>query len=513
MSSVVPHPRMHGGPQAVTRALCVLIVTTWCGVSLVHAQGPRPASSLVAPSQATAAPSSGSAWRSWAAVPGRGIPDSLPCPDCDPPKHFWAAFGELMLVQVIPHSVNANLRDAVWAQVSVQSIKNNLSYPWQWDDNQFMNNQFAHPYHGNFYFNAARTNGYDFWESFAWPFAGSLMWEIAGEAWAPAPNDLLNTSFGGVTLGETFYRLSSLTLDNTATGSERTWREIGGALLNPIRGFNRLLRGETHGVSANPPDWRPSKVFGVLDLGYRHTSNTLVGTGFSDATDQWDASFSLAYGDPVKDLAGKPFSSFGLAAEIAGPAPDSGRILNRLSARGSLAAWPLGSSGRHQFALGMEYDYFSNPATEYGGQSVVAGVVSVFGDSASAVHVQTNVMLNGVIIGATKSDYYQTLEGRNYDYGPGLGAIVNARLFYKERLQANLSYFGLWTNTIDGTNSDHYQDAIALEARYWATERWGGGVSVTRYSRHSNYAGAPDVSQEASFVRAFVSTAFPRVPQ
>jgi hypothetical protein len=149
----------------------------------------------------------------------------LPCPDCNPPKHFWPGVGELMIVQFIPWTVNSVVRDAEWAKIGPDVWARNIENPWVWDNNKFLNNQFSHPYHGSLYFNAARTNGYDFWESFAWPFAGSLMWEIAGEAWAPAPNDFLNTSFGGVVLGAPAF---SLALDNTATGGERTWREIGG---------------------------------------------------------------------------------------------------------------------------------------------------------------------------------------------------------------------------------------------------------------------------------------------
>ncbi len=481
-------------------ALGILAGLLVFGADQAFGQGPRPASSLtVAPPQA--------------AAPATARADSLPCPDCNPPKRFWAAFGELMLVQLVPHGINAGLRGEVWAEVSAQSIKNNLVYPWQWDDNQFMNNQFAHPYHGNFYFNAARSNGYSFWESFAWPFVGSAMWEIAGEAWAPAPNDLLNTSFGGVVLGETFYRLSNLTLDNTATGSERVWREIGGFFLNPLGGFNRLVRGESGRVSANPAEWRPSRIFGVLDLGYRRTVNEFSVDSVESGLDQWDVGLKLAYGDPVKDLAGKPFSYFGLAAELAGPPPDSGRVLNRLSARGSIAAWPLGSSGRHQFSIMMEYDYFANPAVEYGGQSVLAGVVSTFGEEGTDWWAQTNVLFDGIIIGATQSDYYTTLEGRNYDYGPGLGASLSGNLFYKRHLQASLSYLGLWLHTIDGSNSAHYQDALSFEARYWLTNRLGLGASVTRYSRTSDYNDQPDVAQDAGFLRAFVSTALPSVPQ
>lgn len=489
----------------MTRTCNVMLGFLLLGATAAAAQGPRPASSLTGVSLDAAVPAASPAWRVAA--------DTLPCPDCTPPKRFWAGFGELMLVQLLPHFYNASIRDAVWAQVSLQSVANNLTYPWQWDDNQFVNNQFSHPYHGSLYFNAARTNGYSFWESFAWPFVGSAMWEIAGEAWAPAPNDFLNTSFGGVVLGETLFRLSSLALDNTSHGSERTFREIGGFLLDPLRGFNRLVRGETHGVSANPPDWRPGRIFGVLDLGYRGTSNQYAVDSVDTSLDQWDIGFKLVYGDAVKDLSKKPFAYFGLAAEIAGPPPDSARLLNRLSARGSIAAWPLGLSGRHQFALMMEYDYFANPAVEYGGQSVLAGVVSTFGEEGSDMWAQTNVMFDGVIIGATQSDYYTTLEGRDYDYGPGLGAAVSGHLFYKRRLEANLSYLGIWIHTIDGSNSAHYQDALTFEARYWLNKRLGLGASVTRYSRTSDYSGQPDVSQDTRFLRAFISTAIPGVPQ
>ncbi len=102
------------------------------------------------------------------------------------------------------------------------------------------------------YFNSARTNGYNFWQSAPWSFVGSLTWELFGEVWAPAPNDLANTTLGGITLGEMLYRVSSLTLKNEATGFERVVREVTAGLLNPVRGFNRVVRGEAWKVSQHP---------------------------------------------------------------------------------------------------------------------------------------------------------------------------------------------------------------------------------------------------------------------
>jgi len=436
--------------------------------------------------------------------------DTLPCLECNPPKRFWLGAADVMLAQFVPWAGNYFISKQAWAEIGPQTWRNNLTYPWQWDDNTLDINHFRHPVHGSMYFNAARTNGYSFWGSAAWPLAGSLMWELFWEAWAPSPNDLVNTSVGGVILGETLFRLSRLTLDNTATGGERVWREIGSALLNPISGFNRLVRGETGRVSANPPAWRPSAILGVLDLGYRQTTQSITNGVTESGSDQWNATFLLSYGDPTKDLSQTPFSYFAIRADLAGPS--SGQVVNQFSARGSLAAWPLGESRRHQVAVSLEYDYFDNPAFQYAGQSVQVGLISSIGAPRKTWWGQTTFLFNGVILGSTKSDYYRTVEGRNYDYGPGLGTLLSGRLFYKTRLQGTVSYAGLWLHTIDGTQSAHYQDALLLEARYWASHTIGIGFGYTVYNRHSDYSSLPDVDQSSSFLRAFVSTAIPGLP-
>ena len=187
-------------------------------------------------------------------------------------------------------------------------------------------------------------------------------------------------------------------------------------------------------------------------------------------------------------------------------------MINQFSARGSLAAWPLGQDRRHQVALSLEYDYFNNPAFVYGGQSIQVGLVSVIGAPGKTWWGQTNVLFNGVILGAVQSDYYSTLEGRNYDYGPGLGTILSGRLFYKNRLQGTAAYTGLWIHTVDGTESAHYQDALLLEGRYWTSRSIGIGLSYTSYNRRSDYAELPEVEDAASFIRVFLSTAIPGLP-
>lgn len=453
------------------------------------------------------------------ALLGLGVPgsapvaissDTLPCPDCNPPKRFWMAAADLMLVQLLPWSLNYFISDQQWAKIGLQTWRNNLAYPWVWDDNSFEINQFRHPAQGAAYFNSARTNGYNFWASSAWPVVGSLMWEYFVEAYPPAPNDFVNTAVGGVVLGETLYRLSRLALDNTATGAERTFREIGSALLNPIGGFNRLVRGETGRISANPPEWRPRAILGVLDVGYRRTVQSIGSGSIETGDNQWNASFLLSYGDPTKDLARSPFSYFVFRADLAGPSDQS--LLNQLSARGSLAAWSLDARGRNQVALSLEYDYFDNPAFMYGGQSVQIGLVSAIGTPGKKWWGQTQALFNGVLLGAVKSDYFKSTGARNYDYGPGAGTILSGRILYKNEFQLTAGFTGLYLHSIDGTDAAHYQDALTVEARYWATRKIGVGLSYTGYTRNSDYSDLPDVAQSARFVRFFVSKALPGLP-
>ena len=65
------------------------------------------------------------------------------------------------------------------------------------------------------------------------------------------------------------HRLSIVVTDNTATGSRRVWLEIGGALINPVRGFNRLISGETARVYPNPEDRKPDDFVFRFDVGER----------------------------------------------------------------------------------------------------------------------------------------------------------------------------------------------------------------------------------------------------
>ncbi len=442
-----------------------------------------------------------------AAMPQFGEPDSLPCPQCNPKKHFWVGVAELVALQVIPNAFSQITKNAEWAEVSFKSWGDNLTLPWQWDNNAFLNNQFSHPFHGSTYFNAARTNGYNFWQSAPWSFVGSLTWELFGEVWAPAPNDLLNTTLGGITLGEMLYRVSSLTLKNESRGFDRVVREVAAGLMNPVRGFNRVVRGEAWKVSRTPPDWRPSSIFGSVDAGYRRFagSDNLAGEG---ALDQAYLSAELLYGNPARDLSKSPFSYFRVQGALASNNGDT--RLTELVVRGGLAAKPMGSdSGSGQLALLMTYDYISNPAISFGAQGFAGGPIWNV-RPASGPSYQVELLGRAMPIAAVGSDYYLTQEGRDYDYGIGLGGGGVALMAWRGVGAITGSANYVFVPIISGFPGTHQILTASAGGRVYWKGRLGVGVEYARLWRWSNYYGRSLVERHASELRVYLSTALPR---
>ena len=151
------------------------------------------------------------------------------------PARPWRAAAEVVGINALVHSFDRFVLREDFAQTTLNSIRNNFKRGFVWDNDNFNTNMFAHPYHGSLYFNAARSNGMNFWQSYPYALGGSLMWEFFGENTPPSINDLLATSIGGAAIGETTYRISSIVLDDSKRGWQRVWREVLGGIACPIR--------------------------------------------------------------------------------------------------------------------------------------------------------------------------------------------------------------------------------------------------------------------------------------
>ena len=152
------------------------------------------------------------------------------CPGCSRPRPLLAVLlvtGTNIFVN--PRTWVLKVYDPVegyWSRVSPRTWGANIRSGWVWDADQFTINMFGHPYQGGSYFRAGRTNGLNFWESVPLTFLGSVQWEFFAETTKPSLNDLYNTGFGGIVVGETVHRLVLLIRDNQSRGTGRVLREL-----------------------------------------------------------------------------------------------------------------------------------------------------------------------------------------------------------------------------------------------------------------------------------------------
>ena len=117
-------------------------------------------------------------------------------------KRFWLAAGEIALTEALPWVYNRYIAKEDFARISWQTVEANYKAGFGFDEDHFSTNQSAHPFHGSLYFNAGRSNGYDYWESALFTAMGSVIWEMTMENTQPSINDLVNTTLGGMTRGE-----------------------------------------------------------------------------------------------------------------------------------------------------------------------------------------------------------------------------------------------------------------------------------------------------------------------
>ena len=231
---------------------------------------------------------------------------------------------------------------------------------WEWDQDRFGNNFLSHPMMGSFYFSAARTNGYNFWESYPIVFAGSYMWKIFGENGTPEREDLINTTVDGALLGEVEYRLSSNILDDRARGTERVFREIFAGLVDPVREVNRLFDGSFK-RHVNKEIYQKEPV-NIALFGGIHSINNSTNRLLSGHTDEM-VNIQLNYGNPFEQRQIRPFDFFKFRAEL-----NFGvgrKVVDNITGYGAL----LGKNyrfGKLNMLVGgfQHYDYYDTKAFE-----------------------------------------------------------------------------------------------------------------------------------------------------
>jgi len=416
-------------------------------------------------------------------------------------KDTWLAIGEVVGLNMVIWSYDRFIREGgtnPGFRIGMNSWKENFKNGFEWDDNNFSTNQFAHPFHGSLYFNAARSNGFDYWESMIFSLSGSYMWEYFMETHHPAYNDWIATGIGGAAIGESLHRLSAMIWDNQAHGSNRFWREVGGFFVNPMGGLNRLFHGEMGRHFPNPQDAYPDFFMTNVEFGSRSIGEDRLWD--SDTTRAYfNAGFS--YGDPFDGDNKKPFESFDFAIQM----NFGDKVgIGQLNTKGLLFAVPISESDHsiHMIGAFHHYDYMNNNAYEYGGQSLSASYLSKVSMGKATLVTQFHAM--AIILGGTASDY-EDFTGRDYSYGPGLGFKFKSTLYRGKRPFFTLANNTSWITAINGDAAKHFVSYSYARLDIPLGDVFGVGAQYDAYFAERKYDNFPDVSQRNPEIRFFMN--------
>ena len=487
--------RIEFEPGMLTRVAFVMLGSMLWGASLFAAQATQEAT----PPDQNGPPTLTDQVASFAAAPVAQPPgppswivERRACEGC-PPRSVGRALFQTTVVNVFYELANL-ARGQVTAHITPKTWWANMEQGWVWDLDDFAVNQIGHPYQGNNYFNTGRANGLSFYESAAVTAFGSATWEFFGETNHASLNDFINTTLGGIALGEMFHRTAWLVRETGATGRGRLWREIGATVLDPITGLNRFLRGDASRVVDKPADMVPSNLsaFGAVGVLWRGTEDNAF-----TADGQPFLEVDAVYGDPEKERSRTPYDAFTMRLRFGG-----GAGLSEARVHGRLLGQPF-KGGKVQFGVVQSYDYQSNDAYATGSQSF-EGALGFTQNLSSTTRVWVLGWGGLTVLGAIDSlplglterpeegesgDAGQGVsEGpRYYDYGPGSNFGVTARFSRNDRPFAELVYEGRHLYSLDGVRANHFLQRARVDLLLPLRGAFGVGVTGEYFDRRTFY--------------------------
>jgi Domain of unknown function (DUF3943) len=407
---------------------------------------------------------------------------------------------EFFAAQALPWCYNRYIRKAEFAKISFNSLSTNLNpAKWEWDDNKFVNNHISHPFHGSLYYNAFRSNGYGFWGSSAGTVAGSLLWEIAWETHYPAPNDLINTSLGGIAVGEMTYRLANAIVKKPHHGVKGHLLESLAFIINPINGFNRLMDHQWNRPGAKQDTG--TNLLATADFGVRQYTDRSDGK-IKKWRNELFSGIELEYGNPFKNIK-KPFGNFSASIESG-----TVEILNMIRVKGALYGWNIKNTEntKHVANVLFSYDFYSNPAFAYSAESFHLNLVSEY--KLKTITARTYIGAGTIALAAVPNAYLYYGEGRNYDYGCGLGIALASRVAVSNKLVHVLQYRRGWFKTVNGFNSSYYLGATVSSIKYRVLRNLFAEFEWSAYFLSGKYKGYSDVTKRYTNIHAALEYSF-----
>lgn len=365
----------------------------------------------------------------------------------------WVPALEVLGGVTLTWSIDRYMMNADYARISPATWKENIQQGWEWDTDRFGVNFIGHPYSGTLSFNAGRANGYNFFESFGFAVGGSLMWEYFGENTRPSYNDIINTPVNGAFLGEVLYRLSSNILDDRTRGFERFSRELFAGLVDPMRGFNRLIQGKAFRIT-NKEVYQKEPLNISLYAGVHHVNDT-TNDMFGGSTNTTMFNVQFDYGNPFEKRWRKPFDFFKLRTDLSFGV--GRKILDNVLGYGILVGKNV-DYGKNSILFGafQYYDYWDNATFELGTIGLGGGVFSKV-PIGKMVNLYTNIHFALVPFAGNSTHFGpDTSQVRDYNFGDGLEGKFESTINIGSYATASFIYYYYFVRTNVGAAGTNF---------------------------------------------------------
>lgn len=337
-------------------------------------------------------------------------------------KHPWLAGMEIAGFNATLVGFNRIFKkDESFSHVTMRDIRRNITHRhWFWDMDGIEVNGFRHPIHGSLFYLMARANGMSGGESSLYTLGGSWMWEIFCEAEDPSINDMVYTTVGGITIGETLWRSGKCLYDLITKGRKKEMS---------THFSTSLTIGYQNFVSHNDPS---------------------VKTVFVS----WDATYGDLFNDERRGL----FDYFN--ANTTFVFGSGQRIFNKARIDHQLWSRSLINKPTKKVMAGLynHYDYLcvtpydDLPREESDRHPYTYSEVGAIGPGLSYrigqhTYWEQQLYVNGIMLGATTEYKYHSWS-RGYSFGSGYGARLYTKLsvgtWLRVGVRAQFSHLFTW---------------------------------------------------------------------
>jgi len=356
---------------------------------------------------------------------------------------------------------------------------------WEFDQDPFNVNQFAHPYQGAVMYGLARSSGLNFWESLAYSNAGSFIWKMAGETDPPSINDMITTGNAGSLLGEALFRMATLVLKE---GND-TLHEASAALISPATAFNRHVFGDR--FHTRFPDHDPA-LFWRLRLGISlDTNKDNLGSTTDILRHDATVDFSMLYGLPGKPgyTYTRPLDYFDFLFQARAR---SNNPVGSVILRGLLfgKSYEAGENYRGIWGVYGSYDYVSPEVFRISTIAASLGTTAQYWVGPGLALQYT--LLGGVGFGAAGHTPVPSGD-RDYHYGVTPQGVASLRLIFGDRTLCYLTGSEYYVSGSGSDNSDGsetiFRGNIGFTVRVFG--RHGVGLQYIFSSREATYGKLP----------------------